>query len=616
MRVHDSGKNSKQFQHRIVLVSICCTLVAILLAAAGMYQISHQSINTVSHEFLSRLVRQVSLNIDDNITQINSLLINVELDPVFDRVLAAAADPEREPNLSDVRELQQKLLQTQLIRNDIHGFYVFDKWGQPYYCSSAPSLRRSYDISSESWFSALQTHSGAFMLGSHRPERYLLDDTEVVSLVQRIADLHHGGQLATLVVDIKLDMFDDLIATLELTSDCVILILDPDGGLVYSNYGTDFAGTSVEEIYEALMQEKTLLQQQEGELSLPLDARTLLVNHTTSAVTGWKAVCCADLMGLTQISDQLRKSTFSVIIMACLLTLLCVVLITRRQFRTLNRLKDAMDVVRQGSYDVQIHAPGNNEISQLCDTFDDMVERLNYLINTVERLEREKQDVLLKTTRAELDALQAQINPHFIYNALETISMMAEINDDEEAGSMATALGKLIRTSIKGERIITVEEELAHLKNYLLIQSIRFDEKFQVTFDVEAEILQCQIPKLILQPLVENSIHHGLEMKSGQGHIAIVGKAEGNCLRFSIRDDGVGMDTGTLQQLQQRILDYDTHWNGGQKGIGIANVSQRIRLYFADPAYGVQIFSTPGVGTEICVNLPLRLKRKEEEQPI
>lgn len=592
----------KPFQRKLILISVACAILAVLVCSIGLYQVSIASMNQLSHELQSNYVRQISLNIDDNIEQIKLLMIDIELNSDFEAVMEEASDTG-DQNLILVRRLQQKLMQVQLLRRDINGIYVFDRYGNSYYSSLAPSLKNDYQFQEESWIEELNQQSGVYIQGSHIPARYVLEKYEVITLVQQLHNISNNQEIGTVMVDVKLDMFDNIMSTLG-SSQCVVLIIDAEGQLVYSNDGVDLTGAISREIFQSLVKNPLLQNQNSGTLTLEAENRDLVVDFSTSEATGWKVVSYTDPSGITNITEKMETNTWLFVFLAGLVTAACTCLIIRKQFRVLNSLKEGMGKVMQGDYSTNIQSVSKDEIGEICDTFNAMTQRLNYLINTVDRLKWEKQEVLLEMTQAELDALQAQINPHFIYNTLEAIGMMAEINDDYETGKMATALGKLLRTSIKGKRLVTVEEELEYTRNYLMIQQLRFCDHFTVQWQIEPDTRLCLIPKLILQPLIENSIHHGLDLKQGTGTICISNRVEGENLIFTVCDDGIGMDPQTLDAVLAQLSTCHNTGEHDNRHIGLANVNQRIQLYFQSKAYGISVQSTQGQGTTITVTLP------------
>jgi two-component system sensor histidine kinase YesM len=221
-----------------------------------------------------------------------------------------------------------------------------------------------------------------------------------------------------------------------------------------------------------------------------------------------------------------------------------------------------------------------------------MVENIKKLINDVYVAEINFKD-------AQFNALQAQINPHFLYNTLETIHFMIVIGDNK-AIKMVQLLGDLFRVGIgRGERFITLGQEVNHVRLYLEIQQIRYSNKFQVTIDMSEEVNQLYIIKFILQPIVENSIYHGIELMEEDGLISITGRIEAGQLVIRVTDNGIGMNESTLNELQDKL-----EGRIKTKGIGFTNVNERIRLNFGNE-YGVFVESRENSGTTVTIRLPV-----------
>jgi two-component system sensor histidine kinase YesM len=201
--------------------------------------------------------------------------------------------------------------------------------------------------------------------------------------------------------------------------------------------------------------------------------------------------------------------------------------------------------------------------------------------------------------KSELKALQAQINPHFLYNTLDSIVWMAEGNKLEEVVTMTLALGNLLRASIgKGSELIPIQVEIEHITSYLTIQKMRYKSKLDFQIDVDENILHCKTLKLILQPLVENCIYHGIKNKVGTGIIQIIGKRSENQILFKVSDNGVGMEPEKLKQLLSKEYNMD------DKGVGVTNVNERLQLYFGGQ-FGLSFTSVMDKGTEVMICIPI-----------
>lgn len=259
----------------------------------------------------------------------------------------------------------------------------------------------------------------------------------------------------------------------------------------------------------------------------------------------------------------------------------------------IERLTHFMQEVQEGSMDMQMESDDRDEIGMLYRGFGSMMKRIRTLINEV---------YLSKITQkeAELKALQAQINPHFLYNTLDSIIWMAETNDSNIV-AMTEALAKLFRISLnKGNEEISLERELEHVKNYLIIQSMRYADKFTYEISAEPGVERCRTIKLILQPIVENCIYHGIKKKRGTGKITIRAYRREQNLIIEVSDDGCGMPEEICRKILSDEIESE---NISGSGIGVKNVNERIQLRFGKK-YGLSYSSEEGIGTTVTYVLP------------
>ncbi|HCM91484.1 MAG TPA: hypothetical protein DIS78_02805 [Lachnospiraceae bacterium] len=229
-----------------------------------------------------------------------------------------------------------------------------------------------------------------------------------------------------------------------------------------------------------------------------------------------------------------------------------------------------------------------------------MIDRISRLLDQV----RTEQESL---RRAELELLQSQINPHFLYNTLDTIVWLAEAGDQARVVSMVGSLSKFFRTSLgQGKDRVTIKDELDHVRSYLEIQQVRYQDILDYSIDVPQEVYDSPVPKITLQPLVENALYHGIKNKRGRGRITITGKSENNCIYIYIEDNGMGMTQDRLEKVSEKMNDPDLFKNAEDKGdvFGLSNVNERIKLMFGT-RYGIHIDSVYGEGTTVTILLPL-----------
>lgn len=288
---------------------------------------------------------------------------------------------------------------------------------------------------------------------------------------------------------------------------------------------------------------------------------------------------------------QMARITLGTAAMILVAALLVGWIISRLLSDPLQQLETAMEQFEKDA-DGFVYKPvgGTREVEELSDSFEHMVGRIQCLMTTV----REEEINLRKT---ELKALQAQINPHFLYNTLDSIAWMCERGKNADAVKMVHALARLFRISIsRGHELIPIEKELQHAESYLLIQKFRYKNQFTYHFTVDESCLHCLCNKITLQPIIENSITHGLDLMVDPGHIEIEVCSEGEDILFKVSDDGIGMSAEQVAELLKNEPSDRT-------GIGIKNVNDRLRIYFG-PQYGLSIDSVPDEGTTVTIRMP------------
>ena len=270
------------------------------------------------------------------------------------------------------------------------------------------------------------------------------------------------------------------------------------------------------------------------------------------------------------------------------------ILLSNIFYKPLEKLVSAMQMIENRNLDVRIDDKRADEYQRVYKGFNDMVSELKRLIKD---LTNEK---ILKK-EAEIKLLQAQINPHFLYNTLESIHSIAKIKKVEEIALMVSALSKFYRISLSGGKdIVTLKEAVELVKDYLTIQNIRFKGKISYYFDISDELMRYRVPKLILQPIVENSIYHGIERSKGNGILNIYGMLDKSNLNLVVEDNGVGIEKESLEELQRSIED-DSFENS--KNFALKNLNQQIKLKYG-PNYGLSIKSEYGKGTCVTIRLP------------
>lgn len=337
---------------------------------------------------------------------------------------------------------------------------------------------------------------------------------------------------------------------------------------------------------------------QEGSTVETIDGRSMLITFSRANEIGWRIYYAVPMLSLTKELNAIKK--FNLIIVAgCLLVLLPLLLLLASLFtKPINRLLRSMRRFQEGHFEERIHLKNRDEFGQLAIGYNTMVASIKDLVDKVYVLQ-------IREREAELNALQAQINPHFLYNTLDLIFWKAQASGDKEIATMVYSLSRMFRISLnRGEGMTAVEREKELIEHFLLLHQKRYKQKLTYDIRFDEDVLPCVIPKLILQPLVENALLHGLEKKKNGGHIVVGASRDGERLRFTVEDDGVGMDEAQIRALLSP---------GGRAekpvvpelagGYAVSNVIERLALIYGD-RYAIRFLSAPGQGTRVEIELP------------
>ncbi|WP_304944309.1 sensor histidine kinase, partial [Vallitalea guaymasensis] len=411
----------------------------------------------------------------------------------------------------------------------------------------------------------------------------------VVSCSTLLKSPYYEENLGVLLVDINYNLINDMVSSIKLGQKGYVFIVDNNGDIVYH--------PKQQLLYSGLKSEDmdTILNSEDGTKTVVEDRKKKQYTITTSKYSGWKVVSSVYMEDILSYKPNLDRFFFIMGTLAIFISIFISVLISRSILHPIKKLVNTMHQVEEGNLDVSIDIKSDNEIGELAKAFNLMTNRVNNLVNQNKKIEKNKR-------KNELRALQAQINPHFLYNTLDSIIWMAESKNYKAVVTMTSALAKLFRISIsKGEQYITVAEEIEHVENYLKIQKIRYGDHLDYHIDVEEDIKQNKIIKLIIQPIVENAIYHGIKNVPGGGMIDISVKKYDNKILITIADDGVGMSEQEINLLFSKDQELPKEKKLG--GVGVRNVDNRIKLYYGED-YGLEIESEIYEGTTVKAWLP------------
>jgi len=415
--------------------------------------------------------------------------------------------------------------------------------------------------------------------------------TDVVSVGKAIVRPLTRDVLGVIIVDLDSAAIVELCGNVRMGESGYFTVVTQDGQFSYPPRGdTVFGGLDAES-------RRAILSGQEGYFVRRIHGQEELFVYNTLEGVGWKVIGRVKLRELMAGAYNIRNLTGIAVVLCLLFTVVLYFFISDALTHPLRDLKESMGLAESGNLDVRAETRNTDEIADLCHGFNGMIVKIKELMESNIREQEE-----LK--KSELKALQAQINPHFLYNTLDAIVWMTEANNREEVVQMTKTLSTFFRIVLsKGEEWIRVEEEVEHNRAYLTIQKMRYRDILEYDIEVDAGLAPHKILKLTLQPLVENAIYHGIKNRRSGGTIEIRGtKESGDSMRFEVRDNGVGMSPERLASVRKG-LDDDLTASPHSSGYGLKNVNQRIKLYYG-MKWGIRIDSEEGVGTLVSILLP------------
>ncbi len=566
------------------VISICFTIVAVcgsIFIGTSLYIRFSAANEAALEENNKRIVNQVNMSLDGYLRN----LMKVS-DTMRYRVLQNCDMAEQSFN-SDMNLLYESN------RESIVSIAVFDKQGKLIDATPLARLKKTATPKKESWFYEAQFKMENIHFSTPHVQN-LFEDIDykykwVVSLSRSVELITKGKtEAGILLVDMNFSGIEQIFKNIDLGKSGYIYLMSNKGEIIYH--------PRQQLIYSNLEQENNLkaTKYEDGSHVERFQGQKRLVTIKTVGYTGWKIVGVSFMEENFQNNFQIRMFVLFLFIFTILLLLVANTFVSSKIADPIMELEKSVKELEQGHLDTHIAIGGSYEIRHLGETIKSMAEQMRKLMQDIVTEQESKR-------KSEFDALQSQINPHFLYNTLDSIVWMVENERYQEAIVMVTSLAGFFRVGLsKGKNIITLKDELNHAGSYITIQHMRFRDKFTFHINAEKEILSMATIKLIVQPLLENAVYHGMEFMDGDGEIEVNAYAKENSLYIDVTDNGMGIPEEEIDGLLKR----DSKNRGKGSGIGLKNVHERIQLYFGEN-YGLTILSEADVGTTVRIHLPL-----------
>lgn len=584
--------------NKLVLFIVPIVTVPLLLLGAFSYYKSSQVVqNQVSLTILENL-SQVNYSLNYFVKDIEQLTMYIyrhaEIQDILDK------PPGRTPV-----EQYEDYKKTSDILDSFLGFkswdiqiYLLGKNGDRYFTGEL--LPAQYDDYNENWghFRKMRLADGNVVWDTHYSMKKTDDFGVVLSSGRMLKKIESNEPIGYLVIDVMESALADKYNKAHLEPGGEVLLLDRSGYIISSTpsklqIGTKFVESYVDQVLEG---KKGFFRTRNA------DGAPVMVVYDTSEATGFKLISVVPVAALTKASASIRNVTVMIAGIGLVVTLWMIYLLTVHITRPLRTLRSLMFQVEHGNMDVTFATKHRDEVGQLGRSFNAMVVRIKQLIDEVYKKQ-------LMVQEAEIKAIQAQFNPHFLYNALDTINWMGRIHKLNDISRMALSLGELLRFSIrKGAAFIPIREDMQQIHNYLFILKMRYGDKIEIDIRIDEEVEALYTPKLLIQPLVENAVAHGLELKQGSGWLRIRGSRSGDRVCMEVADNGVGMDPGVLERIRSGDYVQDSRH---RTGIGLENLRKRLQLYF-EQDFKLDIESRLGEGTVVQLEIPAIERAREE----
>lgn len=568
-----------RFRDKLTFSTLLAALIPLLLFSAVVGTIVMQEVGQKSSQLTQQMVMQTSESIDTYIGTIEKLM-----NFVIDEGSCVSVDDNEQAKR--LQELTSSILQAYPEIAGITIAYSDDS----YFGEGMTRISRDL-FADEYWYQYALAQNGQLgvigsALGRNVVNNLNESSDSIFSLVKSFQYDVDTGCYGVVMFDIRHDIIEQLIDRVSIGEEGILFIVD-DMDVVY---------TPTSDVVYRMDKECYKTNGVNGE-AIRIKGRDYYVVNHRSSYSGWRIV---GVIPETEFSAGIH-SVYKMVIVCIIICLLLGVLVSVGVSATvtlpISRLCSFMEKVEAGDFSVRFHTKYRDEIGVLGTSFNHMIEKINELIN---ELYVEKQ----KRLEAQLKSLQEQIKPHFLYNTLDTISWMARAHGAKDVVQLVDALTNMFRVGLSsGRDYISLREEKKHVINYLYIQKVRYQERLKYAIEIPDEYDNIMVPKLILQPLVENAIYHGVKLKRTGGNICIKAHTEGSKLYLCVWDDGAGISEQRLGEIRSWLANPGSR--DGNVGFGLSYMEERIELSYG-PDYGITVDSREGEYTEVTICLPIQ----------
>lgn len=574
-------------RNKLLFTYILVAVIPISIIGGVSYSISSHILISQTNKNASLVLSQISSNLDSYGDQFNKATYTAFTNLSIQKILQQSG-PQTIEQQQDNRDIMREyILGINIIDKYIDGIYIFSANDGLFY-ENAEGMLPGYNVKNESWYQSIADLSVHQMfVPPHVESKYFNGNNQMnFSYVRALTNTYNGRFMGVLVIDLNVKALTDIIEATKSKAMGEIYITDSQNQIIFREAGT-VAPSASDELKVGQTFDMSHLSNHFRQSNF------LLSKH--SSQTGWNIIYIVPKSQLYVPVNNIRDATLLIILIGSLLFISISYFISRSLSKPVQRLQQSIRAIEDGDLNVRVKVESNDEIGQLSVSFNRMVQNINNLIYDV-------YDFELKNKQAELNVLQNQINPHFIYNTLETFNMMAILDENYKMSDALTAFSRILRFNFQNkEKIVPIDKELSYLTDYVDLQKLRYTDQFDVDISADETVRQYGIIKMIIQPLVENAIYYGFDDAVKKIHIRVSIQKQEADLILTVSDDGIGMTPEKLEDVQKSLHTEEASMKSGS--IGLNNIDERVKLYFGSQ-YGLTISSIYGSGTDVRIVIP------------
>lgn len=581
---------SLPYRVKIILVfSLLILLTATILGSITYYQFATSN-QTKAEEYSIQLANQINRNLDRYIKEMQI----ISLSPLYDQEVLNILKNHQVPNeniafppASERIKFWRYISSLIHMRNEIRGIHIIANDGNIFSNLDSNTIMLKVFEQNNEWVQQIQKADGQWvLLPLHHPNYYLDTKVAVFSVARLIREPSTQIPLGIIKIDLKQQLIEEIVSNANAKSQ--IFIVNDNNKFIYPNKEEHLISPKVLSAVESIVVNNYA--------NIPIDGVDYMMVYNQSVYSGLNIIMLTPSSEILGEVNHLRKVLFFVVLVGILIASVLGFILSKPLVGSIHRLRKAMDGVEKGNFSQRVAIESEDEIGELGKGFNVMVSEIDRLVSEVYKTSLREKD-------AEIRALQSQMNPHFLYNTLESINMLAITKGNFDVSDMVSSLGKLLRYTIDNEsKIVSLREEVAFIRSYITIQKVRMGEKFHFYEEISSALMDTAVPKLMLQPIIENAIVHGLG--NSEGTVTLTAMVKEEKVNITISDNGKGVDFHKLKELKQTLKTQETKPTANHNGIALPNAHERIQLLYGNE-YGLDIHSEENKGFSVTITLPL-----------